>query len=1088
MRASIGHFSRRVLALVTGLALQACNGSLPPTLQIPPHQQGSFHLDATRLVESLAAKTSRSWQDGITDSIPAVRRLRLARHNPSYKVAAVGVTAYPALSGACSSIPAYAKAGDVNNTTGPGPLAGDCLYVVLDSGVVQKIDPVTGAVLQAVTLAGRTFSKSAVVVSGDNNRLYLLSTDGYLIILDAKSITTVLASKRLCAAPGGFAGQSPFLDYGLNTSGGNTNFGSMEHVFAMSVDGSIYHVEVDQASYGTPLTTPAINAWTSSNGTDKSLGYLGINWTTQASIGYGAPVIPGSTPIFWQGSAYIGMTNGTYYRIHTDIASPGTNIAIAAAAAAPASANWNLAAYTSAPLPLGRACSAPAALDFDNALTVTAIFAPCGDRVCWINPANGKVCESPALVVDNKPAPAKYQGLLSNFPYNATVLPGYVDNDYVCAAKAALPAPNIWGSGGATLPPLSAGLSCATIKQQPAGPYAGFMWAGLYVNSLMPGNVGGVQSIDLTATTNPAAPFHSSKSNVNEIAFDGAGNCYASHGASPVIAKFNNAGVLQVLAAGKYTFPAGKGNALWPQPDGAGNLWCTGFSGQVCKFDPTGTLLPGFPVAVGGSFGIAVDGGGNALVVTSGGKLVKMLPGGGLAGAPFPISVGTNLTYVAIEPVTNNIWIVDQGANRIYKYSPAGALLKTIVPAGPTGAWCLAFDAQAQPWVGFTGSKQIVQYDAVSGAPLQTQAAGGAPYEIAFDGNGDLWASCSNGTFKYFSLGNLSDLFATDGYLATADGNDSLAYLMFKIAAGNYGGKPPVAAEIDLTAANTPLASEGVTETLEMYRTLPTLNNGAPVPPIWQGYGNALNVTYTNRPLLFESFPFASLTTNPTVDTKVQYILGTSIPTDAVNSADPKAVWSYGFRAVGKPLKNAAHWYSNTTAPAGARPPENRPQMVVSVASKVLPSTSGIRCQPIVDTDINKIYVESSNCVFELPYNAAQPADFSTPAKCCYNLTMAGQTGGPLNLAATTYLYPLGNMQQNFYGDLMVVDQDDSGAMYANRFTRNFFATPTVSHLAAAFDATPGTGTIGQALVWDYDKGSVYFTTSNSRLIRGSLY
>ena len=68
------------------------------------------------------------------------------------------------------------------------------------------------------------------------------------------------------------------------------------------------------------------------------------------------------------------------------------------------------------------------------------------------------------------------------------------------------------------------------------------------------------------------------------------------------------------------------------------------------------------------------------------------------------------------------------------------------------------------------------------------------------------------------------------------------------------------------------------------------------------------------------------------------------------------------------------------------------------------------------------------------------------------------------------------------------VDGDTAGVVYANRFSAPFSGSPATAHLSSSFNAGAGTTTIGQAMLWDYDKGSVYFTTTGNLLVRGTLY
>ncbi|MDB5095604.1 MAG: hypothetical protein JWM80_25 [Cyanobacteria bacterium RYN_339] len=1052
MRPASSLLTRRIIGCLTALVLTACAA---PPLQLRAPADASrgttFSIDADAAVSALASKPNRLWQDSSMNA-PRVRDALKARGAKAYSLDAAGVTWTNALGGPSSSAPAYAKV-DYQNTTGPLPVAGDFVYVISDVGQIQRIDPTT----QAKTTAnlGVAFSKSAVMVSGDNRRVYLMSSNGTFFILDAVTLATIWSAKISNA---GFVGMAPFIDY---SNGGGFPLGSDERVMCLSTDGSLYMVNVKRGAGG--VVTQTVAAWTSSNGVDQAAALPA--WTTKVNIPFGVAVVPGSTPVCWGGRAYWGTTTGTFYRVAVNPLAP---------LAVPTLTSWNLAQYTSAPAPNGMACSAPPALDYDNALTVTAIFAPCGDRLCYIDVASGTVYPSPPLVADKVPgAPAQYQGALSSFPYT-TVTNSYTSFDWDCVAATNLYTPTRWGSGGATAI-FGTPVNCTTIKRDPIG---GNMWAGQYV-ATPNGNVQG-----LTPAGSVVFTTQSNTPRVNEIAFDDTGNCFAAHGGGTALAKFNNAGTL----VGSFTYPGGK-SAGWPQPDHTGAVWCTSMSpgflpgggNNVTKFNAAGTVL--FTNALANAFSIAVDSANNAYVTTSSSPAtVTKYNSAGAVQAGWPITVGNFASYVAIEPGTNNIWVTNYSSNTVSKLSPLGATLGTY--ATPAGPWAIAFDINGLPWVSCIGATNVNKMS-LTGSVLATYAipGGGQPFELAFDGAGACWVSCSNGTYKIFDLGNLSDLFATDGFGAPGDGDDSLAALKFKIPKAAFAGKPAVSSNLQVTTATTP--SIGPVETLDLYSLDNVLNATA---TLWLGWQTpaSINMDYNNRAAINNGGqPVSTLAAiTPIKDTNQTFMITSFLPTDAINTSDLANSWhTYAFNATGKALVNAAHWYSNTTAPGAAQ----RPTLNVKTTTTADPSTNGIQCQPLVDTDFGRIYVLACNCVFELPYAAATPDDIRNSSKIFYNLTKAGRTGGPLS--GGKFLYPLGNMQQNFYGDLFVVDQDAvSGKMYANRFNRKFFATPAVDHLAAFFDAAPAAGILGQAMIWDYDKGSVYFTSSNNMLVRGTLY
>lgn len=1067
--------ARRVIALAAGLALHACT-TAPPQAVKAPTGTARFAIDVDAAVSALATKQNRTWQDSTFDSSPRVRAAIQAAGSHHYEVKTVGVTYAHALGAACSSAPAYLKV-DVQNSMGPNPQSGDYIFTILDTGVLQKMDPAT-QVVTSLNL-GDTFSKTAVMVSGDNRRIYVTSRTGTLYVVDAAAMT-LMTSLKISNA--GFTGMSPMIDY---SNGGGFPLGSDENVICMASDGSIYRVRVQRASV-TGVMSYTCNAWTSSNGTDQSASLAA--WSTKVNIPYGAAVTPGASPVSWSGKSYFGNTTGTFYEVSYNYGSP---------ASAPTLRSWDLTPYSSAPAPNGKACSASPALDYDNSLNVIAIFAPVGERVCWIDPSQpttAKIYDSPPLVVDKKPAAAtQYMGKLSSFPYT-TASTTYTLADFEAVAAKNPPSPSRWGNGGATTP-FGAAVSCATIKECTAGPLKGDMWVGQQSSPR-----GIVQSLDLLGNvTGNFQDNSNSFANVGEIAFDDSGNCFASYnngalsGSLPDTDMFDQNGNY----VRTFTYPGNK-NVVWPQPDHAGHLWVTSAAGSLAQFDTSTGAVTVPAISYAGAFALAVDASNNVYCCSQSSNTIKEFSSTGTLLKTFNLPAGAAPTYLAFEPATGYIWVAENGKGQLQAYSPVTGLAVNTV-TGITKAWTLAFDPlSGLLWAGNEGTtNRLYRINPAVGASPQIQLSYGISgnpslWEVAVDGNGDPWVSASSGTYKVFDFGDLSDLFASDGYFGSGDGDDSYIYLKYKIPSASFAGKIPTGASIAMSYSAP--AVDGKPENFQLYRAEATRTDGT----LWQGYKVPANVNmdYNNRATLYDSFAYASLSSVTPVVTgtggttgagTANFNLGMRHPTDAINSPDgTNSEWCYAVRSTGKALKNVAHFYSpNSTNQPGAG--QTLPVLTVSLANAAaLPSTNGLECQPCVDSVGGHVYVLGSNCMFELPYNAASPDDFSNPAKVCYNLTQAGRTGGPV--AGGKYLYEAGNVQQNFYGDLFVTDADTSNVVYVNRFSTPFDASPTVDHLQANFSAGAGTQAVQRGMLWDYDKGSVYFVTGNNNLVRGSLY
>jgi hypothetical protein len=255
----------------------------------------------------------------------------------------------------------------------------------------------------------------------------------------------------------------------------------------------------------------------------------------------------------------------------------------------------------------------------------------------------------------------------------------------------------------------------------------------------------------------------------------------------------------------------------------------------------------------------------------------------------------------------------------------------------------------------------------------------------------------------------------------------------------------------------------------------------------WQGWGRTINTNWNTRPPITAGATSTLTGVNPVKDVTTATLPFTvNYPVDQTNTSDGAGgVYSYAVNCTSnKVLKNLAHWYSNSSAPGAPQ----QPTLTMTVANgTVLPNTNGIQCQATFGLRTNSLLVSAANTVFELDIDPANPRDFADTTKVVYSLTAAGRAGGPVSGGA--YLYPQCNVAVNYWGDIFVTDRDAaSGKIYANRFNNDFNSSPTSNHLAQSLDCAPGAGTLGGALIFDYDRGSLYLTTSNNYLLRLSLF
>ncbi len=403
------------LALVQGCQTPLPIGPLPSfTIQAA---------DAATIVEALATKGNHGWQDAGLTHAPLLAR-RQAQGYRTLSTPVAGPAWSRALPAVSTSAPVFRRAN--MRSLGPTPIAGDCLYVATESGAgtpqIFRVDARDGAVMNGAgwdALAGLaspgTIQRSAVLMSGDNRRLYLLTSGGYFISLDAENGSRLYAGKL---STSGFGGLAPFIDY--SNGGGYPALGSDENVYAVAADGSMYRVKVKDGVH-------TATAWPAASGPDAAA------WGASAKISYGQATSVRAFPIVWNSQAYFGTLDGRVVRVDLRGATPVVT-------------TWRPAAGTSA---LSRGVTAPVAVAFDAAFTVSDVFVPCGDRLAWIDVKAPIVEEavrvSPPLAV-TKTTPV--QGALATYPYAAPVTKGPYDCiDFVSIAAKSAPAPSRWGNG-----------------------------------------------------------------------------------------------------------------------------------------------------------------------------------------------------------------------------------------------------------------------------------------------------------------------------------------------------------------------------------------------------------------------------------------------------------------------------------------------------------------------------------------------------------------------------------------------------------------------------------------------------------------
>ncbi|HEY9724259.1 MAG TPA: PQQ-binding-like beta-propeller repeat protein [Oscillatoriaceae cyanobacterium] len=428
------------LLLVASLALTGCHSPVAP----PVSSDGpTLTIDAVHALDALGDRPNDLWQDNLFN-LPAVNVRRAARYHVQTVTAANSWTSPATLPAVSTNGAAYAHD---NSSGGNQPAHPDeIVYTVCDdaAGTVVRLQATTGTPVgtnfQALTglVGAGIITHSAVGLSGNNDVLYLLSSGGYFVMLDAKTGTR-LAAIRLSVS--GFTHVAPFVDY--SNGGGVGGTYNDENLYALATDGSLYRVEMLNG-------TVKVRGWRASGGTDAlglaaGLGTTSGTWPISnagisAGLIYGTVPSPlvASPPIVWNGVAYFGGMNGKLYRVDTNT---GT-----------------LNSITVSSYPITTTPAADFSSDFSR---ITDVFVPGGDRLHWIDASNAtslsRKAISPPLVLNTKPASGSSgaSGKLSSYTYGGATSPlSFTATDWVAAATSSIPSnegPTRWGGGTADL-------------------------------------------------------------------------------------------------------------------------------------------------------------------------------------------------------------------------------------------------------------------------------------------------------------------------------------------------------------------------------------------------------------------------------------------------------------------------------------------------------------------------------------------------------------------------------------------------------------------------------------------------------------
>jgi sugar lactone lactonase YvrE len=248
------------------------------------------------------------------------------------------------------------------------------------------------------------------------------------------------------------------------------------------------------------------------------------------------------------------------------------------------------------------------------------------------------------------------------------------------------------------------------------------------------------------------------------IAVDYAGNTYVAD---------STTGSIYKTAAGSSTSTAIATGFSAPTAvavDGSGNVYVgDSGNGRIVEIALVGTtysttkqvLLTG----LSGASGLAADSLGDLYVADSGNARILLLaPSGNQADGTIVTTVGSGFlkpVAVAIDS-SNNLYISDAGAEKVYRYAIPTSTLTTVATGLSTAAG-VAVDASGSLFVVDSGAKTIIHIPNIGGTltPSKQVTLGTvvtSPNAIAADSTGDVYVTGSNATAAVAEMNRTSGL------------------------------------------------------------------------------------------------------------------------------------------------------------------------------------------------------------------------------------------------------------------------------------------------------------------------------------------
>jgi len=338
---------------------------------------------------------------------------------------------------------------------------------------------------------------------------------------------------------------------------------------------------------------------------------------------------------------------------------------------------------------------------------------------------------------------------------------------------------------------------------------------GTIITTLTPTVSGGSVAAISFGTT--AALSGATLNNPRGIAVDASGNIYVTNSGNNTISKYN--------AGGTYLGTFGTGATLsFPKDlvfDSSGNayvlnLGATPGTGSVFKYNSAGayqsTVLSGLNYALG----LTIDNADNIYIADQGAVTVKKYSTGGTLLLSLPTTNLSTPLGVAVD-ASGNIYVLNNGSGNVTKYNAAGTFQSTFL-SGYTSAQAITIDGAGNFYVSDNAATNTV-YVYNPGGTLLTSKAINDPQGMAVDSKGVLFTSA------YFSNA-MNKTTPTGGYFLSAA---LPAGLSFNSSTGSISGTPvaAMAATTYTVTAYNGATVVNTTVTITVNPTAPTGTGGA---------------------------------------------------------------------------------------------------------------------------------------------------------------------------------------------------------------------------------------------------------------------